>query len=174
MAKRDKSPIGAPCWVDLLTSDTDKSRAFYCELFGWVAEAPAEEFGGYFMFSKDGVPVAGCMANQPGSFMPERWSVHLATDDARKTVDAAVAAGGQALVAPMDVGDIGTMSFVADPGGAGVGAWQPKQFQGFGVVAEAGTPSWFELLTGDYQACVNFYREVFGWDTEVASDTPDP
>jgi predicted enzyme related to lactoylglutathione lyase len=48
MPTRDTAPIGAPCWVDLMTSDTERSRTFYCQLFGWTAEDPAEEFGGYF------------------------------------------------------------------------------------------------------------------------------
>lgn len=65
MPTRDTAPIGAPCWIDLMTSDTERSRAFYCELFGWTAEQPAEEFGGYFYFSSDGVRVAGCMASRP-------------------------------------------------------------------------------------------------------------
>ncbi|MGH3888170.1 MAG: hypothetical protein ACRDSZ_16670 [Pseudonocardiaceae bacterium] len=41
MPTRDTAPIGAPCWVDLLTSDTGRSRAFYCQLFGWTAQEPA-------------------------------------------------------------------------------------------------------------------------------------
>ncbi|HEV7450406.1 MAG TPA: VOC family protein [Pseudonocardiaceae bacterium] len=173
MPTRDTAPIGVPCWVDLMTSDTERSRAFYCQLFGWTAEEPAEEFGGYFNFTKDGVRVAGCMASRPGSEVPEVWSVYLATDDARKTVDAAVANGGQVLVPAMDVGDLGTMAVVSDPGGAGLGLWQAGLHQGFGVHGELGAPSWFELHTRDYQVAVAFYRTVFGWDTHVVSDTPE-
>ncbi|MDQ4009867.1 MAG: VOC family protein [Actinomycetota bacterium] len=173
MPTRDAAPLGAPCWIDLTTSDTERSRAFYCQLFGWTAEEPAEEFGGYFNFTKDGVRVTGCMASQPGSEVPDVWSVYLATDDARKTVDAAAAHGGQVLVTAMDVGDLGTMAVVSDPGGAGIGIWQPGRHQGFGVLSELGAPSWFELHTRDYQATVAFYREVFGWDTHVMSDTPE-
>lgn len=171
MPTRETAPIGAPCWVDLMTSDTGRSQAFYCQLFGWTAEEPAEEFGGYVNFSKDGVLVAGCMASQPG--MPDIWSVYLATDDARKTLDAATANGGQVVVSAMDVGDLGTMGFVTDAGGAGIGIWQPGLHQGFGVFGESGTPSWFELHTRDYQAAVGFYRTVFRWDTHVVSDTPE-
>ncbi len=172
MPTRDTAVIGAPCWVDLMTSDTERSREFYCQLFGWSAEDPAEEFGGYFSFTKDGVRVAGGMASQPGSGVPDVWSVYLATDDARKTVDAAVANGGQVIVSAMDVGDLGTMAVVSDSGGAGLGVWQPGLHQGFGVLGETGAPSWFELHTRDYQAAVAFYRNVFGWDTHVVSDTP--
>src|SRR5438552_7262514 len=60
MPKRDAAPVGAPCWVDLFTSDTNKSRTFYGELFGWTAEEAGEEFGGYITFFKDGVGIAGC------------------------------------------------------------------------------------------------------------------
>ncbi|MGI9002685.1 MAG: VOC family protein [Pseudonocardia sp.] len=173
MPTRDTVPLGAPCWVDLMTADTERSREFYCQLFGWTAQEPAEEFGGYFNFTKDGVRVAGCMASQPGSEMPDLWSVYLGTDDARKTLDAAAANGGQVLVPAMDVGDLGTMAVVSGPDSAVIGLWQPGSHQGFGVFGESGTPSWFELHTRDYQAAVGFYREVFGWNTHVISDTPE-
>jgi uncharacterized protein len=123
MPAREKAPAGAPCWVDLMTSDTKRSREFYSQLFGWTAEDPVEEFGGYFNFRKDGVRVAGCMASQPGSGMPDAWSVYLATDDAGKTLDDAAAHGGQVRVQAMAVGDLGTMAFVTDVGGAGIGVW---------------------------------------------------
>ena len=29
---------GTPCWVDLLSSDVDKAKIFYGELFGWTSE----------------------------------------------------------------------------------------------------------------------------------------
>jgi predicted enzyme related to lactoylglutathione lyase len=156
-----------------MTSDTERSSAFYSELFGWTAEAPNEEFGGYFNFTKDGVLIAGCMAQQANDRMPDAWSVYLATDDARKTVDAAAASGGQVVVPAMDVGELGTMAVVTDPGGAAIGLWQPGTHEGFGVFGEARTPSWFELHTRDYDAAVAFYRDVFRWDTGVVSDVPE-
>jgi predicted enzyme related to lactoylglutathione lyase len=65
------------------------------------------------------------------------------------------------------------MAVVTDPGGAAIGMWQPGVHKGFGVFGEAGTPSWFELHTRDYEAAVAFYRDVFRWDTDVAGDTPE-
>jgi hypothetical protein len=61
MTTRDRAPIGSPCWVDLWTSDVEGSRTFNTELFGWEAQEPSPEFGGYFMFIRNGVPVAGAM-----------------------------------------------------------------------------------------------------------------
>jgi predicted enzyme related to lactoylglutathione lyase len=173
MPTRDVAPTGAPSWIDLMSSDTEKSRVFYGQLFGWATEAPNEDFGGYFNFTKEGVAVAGCIGNRPDSSAPDVWSVYLASDDAEKTVDAVNTHGGRALVAATSVGDLGTMAYVTDPGGAGFGIWEPGRHQGFGVLAEPGAPAWFELHTRDYDAAVEFYRDAFGWDTQVASDTPE-
>jgi uncharacterized protein len=173
MPTRESIPVGAPCWVDLTTSDIARSRDFYCSLFGWTAEDPAPEFGGYFNFRRNGVRIAGCMSSQDGASTPDAWSVYLTTDDARQTVDKAAAGGAQVYVPPMDVADLGTMAVLGDPGGAGIGLWQPGEHRGFGVTAEAGAPSWFELLTRDYDGAVDFYRNVFRWSTDVISDTPE-
>ena len=173
MPLRDTAPVGAPCWVDLFTSDTDASRTFYGELFGWTAEEPNPDFGGYFNFSKDGVLVAGCMGNDGSQNTPDAWSVYLATDDAQKTADAALVNGGQVYSPPMDVADLGTMALLADCGGAAIGIWKPGLHKGFGVLAEPGTAAWFELHTRDYDETVRFYRDVFRWDTHSVSDSPE-
>ena len=158
MPLRETAPIGAPCWVDLMSSDTDRSRAFYSELFGWEAQPPNEQFGGYFNFTKDGVLVAGGMSSQPGQGVPDVWSVYLATDDAGRTLEAVTGHGGQVIVPAMPVGDLGTMAVVTDAGGAAIGMWQPGQHKGFGVLGEPGTPGWFELHTRDYRTSIDFYR----------------
>jgi uncharacterized protein len=173
MPNRTIAIDGAPCWVDLMTSDPARSREFYTQLFGWTAEEPNMEFGGYFNFNQNGVRVAGCMASQPGSDMPDLWSVYLASVDINGTLEGATRRGGQVLMGPMNVGDLGAMGVVTDAGGAAIGVWQPGTFQGFGVFAETGTPSWFELSARDYPASIDFYRDVFGWDALPVSDTPE-
>ena len=173
MPKREEAPTGAPCWIDLLTSDPDRSRSFYGQLFGWTSEGAGEQYGGYINFQKDGIQVAGCMRNDGQSGTPDVWSVYLATDDAKAATDAAAANGGQVLVPAMDVMELGTMAMVTDAGGAAIGIWQPGLHRGFGILGEPGSPVWFELFTRDYDASVEFYRQVFRWDTHVASDTPE-
>ncbi|MBV8560604.1 MAG: VOC family protein [Acidimicrobiia bacterium] len=175
MPTRETAPIGAPCWVDLMTSDTARAGDFYTRLFGWEAEEPNPQFGGYFNFTKDGVWIAGGMARMPDTpaEMPDVWSVYLATDDAEKTVDTAKDNGAQVVVPPMAVADLGTMFVITDPGGAAIGGWQPGTHPGFKTFGEANSPSWFELWTRDYDASVAFYRNVFRWDTEVVGDTAE-
>lgn len=172
MPKRETTPKGAPCWVDLMSSDIAKSREFYTQLFGWDAEeSNEEEYGGYFSFLKDGERIAGGMPAQPG--MPDVWSIYLATDDTTKTVETAKTAGAHVVVDTMQVGEYGTMAFLVDPGGAPVGVWQAGTHKGSGIVGEAATPSWWELQTRDYDKVLGFYRDVFGWETTPVSDSPE-
>lgn len=173
MPTRDATPEGQPCWIDLMTSDPDRIRAFYGEVFGWTSEAAGEEYGGYVNFSKDGIKVAGCMQNDPQWDTPDTWSVYLAVADAQATVDAASANGGQVYSPPMVVGPLGSMAMLADAGGAALGIWQPGEHKGFGLLGEVGTPSHFELHTRDWDAAVGFYTNVFGWDPQIMSDEPD-
>ncbi len=92
---RAAAPIGSPCWADLWTSDVEGSRRFYAELFGWEAQEPSPEFGGYFMFTRDGVPVAGGMGDMGDMKADNSWKVYLATDDIAKTLETAEAEGAQ-------------------------------------------------------------------------------
>jgi len=170
---RDSAPIGAPCWIELFTSDTDRGRAFYGELFGWTSEQAGAEFGGYINFFKDGIPVGGCMHNDGSSGAPNLWSVYLATDDAQKVDEAAAARGSDVIVPAMQVADLGSMVVVNDAGGAAIGGWQPGRNKGIGVLDEPGAPSWFELHTRDFDASVQFYEDVFKWHAYAVSDTPE-
>jgi uncharacterized protein len=173
MSTRSSAPIGSPCWADLWTSDVDGSRAFYCDLFGWEAQAPSPEFGGYFMFTRDGVPTAGGMGDMGEARADNTWKVYLNTSDIDRTVAAAEAAGAKIIVPAMPVADLGEQAVLIDPTGAYLGAWQPGSFPGFTVLGEHGAPSWFELHTREHAAAVDFYRTVFGWDTNVVGDSDE-
>lgn len=166
-------PVGAPIWIDLFSSDTDRAIAFYGELFGWTAELQGPDFGGYINFSLDGQLVAGCMHNDGSAGTPDAWSIYLQTSDAAATADSAAAHGGSVHVPAMAVGDLGSMALLADPSNAAIGAWQPGTHAGFGVMVEPGAPSWFELHTPVYADTVAFYRDVFGWDARTMSDSPE-
>ena len=163
---------GAPCWIELFTPDQQAAAAFYGELFGWTADPPQPEYGGYRLFLLDGEPVAGCMSND-GTMGPDTWSVYLESSDIDATVEKARAAGAEVVAGPMQVGPRGHRAVFVDPAGAAVGAWQPLDHQGFAVRAEVGAPAWFETLSTEYDRSVAFYREAFDWSTHTVSDTPE-
>jgi predicted enzyme related to lactoylglutathione lyase len=73
----------------------------------------------------------------------------------------------------MEIKDKGHMATLTDPTGAFFGLWQPNGHNGFEVVNEAGAPVYFQLTTRDYGKALDFYREVFGWQTETVSDTDE-
>ena len=171
------APAGAPCWIDLMTTDPERSTAFYQALFGWTSESAGEEFGGYITFSRDGAFVAGAMRNDPQWNAPDAWSVYLKSDDIEVTLKAVAAAGGTEVVPAMAIGAIGHMAVVTDPSGAAIGIWQPgsgpEAHTGFHAVAEPGAPGWFELHTNAFASAVAFYESAFGWDTHVVGDTDE-
>jgi predicted enzyme related to lactoylglutathione lyase len=173
MPTRDAAPIGAPCWVDLWTSDVEGSRKFYSELFGWEALEPSPEFGGYFMFTNAGAPVAGAMGAMGDMPADNTWKIYLATDDMGRTLQSAEAVGAQVLVPSMAVADLGAQATLIDPTGVPIGVWEPHAFAGFSVLEEPGTPSWFELLTANYATAVDFYRSIFRLDSNVMGDSDE-
>lgn len=173
MTTRSKAPLGAPCWVDLWTSDVEGSRKFYSEVFGWQAQEPSPEFGGYFMFTRSDIPVAGGMGDMGDMKADNSWKIYFDTPDMASTLEAAVTNGATVMLPAMPVADLGIQAVLRDSGGASLGAWQAQSFAGFTVVEEHGAPSWFELHTRDHGRAVEFYRRVFKWETSTMSDTDE-
>jgi predicted enzyme related to lactoylglutathione lyase len=141
------------------------TQEFYGELFGWEAKEAsddAEETGGYRMFLKDDKQVAGLMPIQQEG-QPPSWNTYISVSDADDIAEKVKEAGGEVIVEPMDVLDLGRMAFFTDPTGAAIGAWQANQFPGAGLVNEPGTLNWNELATRDIEAAQAFYPAVFGW-----------
>lgn len=168
------TPTGAPVWLDLLTTDQDRSAAFYGELFGWTLEEPdGRDYGGYRNLLLDGVRIAGMMSKQPGVEMPDVWSVYLASPDIEETLDLATAAGGQVHLDAQEVYELGRFGMVMDPSGAPIGIWEPGTHRGFGRTQEPGAPCWFELHTRDFAAAVRFYEAAFAWPVAIQGDTDD-
>ena len=131
MTAVDRYPVGAPCWADLWTSDIEGARAFYADLFGWEPQEGSPEFGGYFMFHRDGVPVAGAMGDM-GPDLPanDTWKVYLSTDDIAAVHAALPAHGATAHMPPMPVADLGQNLVLTDPGGARSGRGSPAPSPG--------------------------------------------
>jgi uncharacterized protein len=164
---------GTPCWVDLISSDTEKSQSFYGGLLGWTFDAPNAEFGGYITASSDGHAVSGLMGRTPDMQAPDGWNTYICTADIDATVAAATAAGGQVAMTAMAVGDLGKMAYLVDPAGAMVGLWQPGTHLGFSKYNEPGSVTWDEHHSKNFPASTGFYSTFFGWTLEKTGDTDE-
>ncbi|SED51647.1 hypothetical protein SAMN05216532_4797 [Streptomyces sp. 2231.1] len=150
-------PEGVPCWVDAELPDVEAGKRFYGELFGWSFE---EAYGSSVWARLDGDLVASLAPKRDGR-MPTVWTVSFATSDATALGRRITAAGGQVVMAPFPVGDLGVAALAADPEGAIFGLWQPGTHPGFGRRHEPGTFVWAELYTRDTAAANAFYGDLF-------------
>ena len=162
MTVRDRYDAGTPCWLDLGTPDAAASRAFYTQLFGWVAHVGDQEHGGYTLFTLDGREVAG-LGPVAEADRPPAWGVSVSTRDAAATAAAVEAAGGEVVQAPSDVAEGGRLAIFRDSGGATLHVWQPLLFPGARITDVPGSFTWLELHTRDQDASAAFYEAVFGW-----------
>jgi len=170
MVTRDTPwPEGTPCWVDLAVDDIDKAVTFYSGLLGWQIERGGEEVGGYSLALVGGKQVAGIGPKMQAG-MPTVWTTYLATENADQMAEKITAAGGQILMAPMDVMDLGRMVIAADPAGGVFGLWQAGKHTGYQLANEPGAVTWNENMSRDYDHNREFYAAVFGYHF---GDIPD-
>lgn len=111
------------------------------------------------------------MANtSPG--MPVAWMTQVSVTDADETAAKIAKAGGQVIVAPMDVFTQGRFAVVTDQAGAPFGLWQPRDMSGADIFNVDGAYTWSELTTRDPLGSKDFYREVFGWEAHDRENGP--
>ncbi|WP_112470484.1 VOC family protein [Streptomyces triticisoli] len=149
---------GIPCWVDAQLPDLEAGKRFYGELFGWSFDEKA--YDRFVPARLEGEPVAALAPKTDGR-MPTVWTVYFATPDARALAARIRAGGGQVVMPPAPVDDLGTAALAADPEGAVFGLWQPGSHPGFGRRHEPGTFVWAQLYARDTEAANAFYGGLF-------------
>lgn len=165
MVTRDTPwPEGTPCWIDLGVTDIPKAISFYSGLFGWDIQQGGPETGGYSMAHIDGRGVAGIGPKMGPPEAPSSWTTYIATADADATAARIKGAGGQLLMDPMDVMDVGRMAVAADTTGAVFGIWQARAFSGAQVANAPGALTWTEHMSRDFEGAKAFYAAVFGYE----------
>jgi hypothetical protein len=156
-------PAGTPCWIDIGVPDRPKAFEFYGQLFGWHIQEGPPEAGGYATCEIDGRPVAGIGPKMGPGEMPTFWTTYLATPDADETAASITTAGGQLMMQPFDVMDVGRMAIAVDPGGAVFGLWQAGTHSGIQLANLPGSLIWSENMSRNFEANKAFYAAVFGY-----------
>lgn len=164
MPEMDGFKDGLPSWADLASPDPDESASFYGELLGVETTEADEEMGGYRMFLQRDRQVAGLMQTQENQ--PPSWTTYINVSDADEVTDKVKDAGGDVMVEPMDIRQYGRLAVYSDPTGAVFGIWQPGENKGAGIVSEPGSVAWHQVNTRDPEKALEFYSEVFGWDSD--------
>ena len=167
MREREGFIHGVPCWIDSGRRNGDSAVAFYGKLFGWeFTDVAPPGSGNYFLARKDGKLVGAIGVGEYNNENPV-WNTYIQVDNADAAAKAVVEAGGTGTMDPTDAGEAGRMAFFTDPAGAEFAIWQPGSLKGAELVNSPGSWNSSDLHTNDVQASIAFYREVFGWQTDL-------
>jgi hypothetical protein len=165
-------------WYELMTTDPEGAKKFYTDVVGW-GTAPFENATGmdYTMWTKGEAPVGGVMelpeeARKGGA--PPHWLGYVAVPDVDATAKKTKELGGKVLHGPEDIPEVGRFAVLADPQGAVICAFKGTQdMAGDHKDPEPGDVAWHELTTTDWEAALDFYSELFGWDKQQSMEMPE-
>ncbi len=101
--------------VELNTTDVDKARDFYSQLFDWELEDMSMGPSGTYTVIKVG--------DGTGGF----WLAYVLVDDIGAATKKAESLGAKIVKDSIEVPDMGWLSIIADPTGAALGLWQTKK-----------------------------------------------
>lgn len=144
-----------------MTPNPGVAREFYGEVFDWTFEIGGPETGGYTMCRLDNRTVAGLGQLPPGSRYPTAWQVYFATDDVERSVESALACGGQLMMPATPILNLGSLAVVSDCTGATLGLWQADRHIGAEVMHEPNSLTWCEINTRDRSRAEAFYGRLF-------------
>ncbi len=120
---------GSIAWCELLTSDPAKAIKFYEGLLGVGSDTyPNMDGGEYHVLTVDGMGVAGVMQmpeNLSAQNVPPHWSLYFQVNDVDAELEKVTASGGQVVLVPMDIPDVGRIAFFMDAQGAATGLMTP-------------------------------------------------
>ncbi len=159
------SNTGRVVWYELLTSDPKAAMAFYSEVIGWKTQV-FEQIPDYTMWVSPQGPLGGVStlpdaAKQMGA--PPYWQGNIVVADVDASVTKVKAFGGKVLHVE-SVPTIGRLAVIADPQGAVITLYTPKDTVPEHDVTKHGEFSWHELYTTDHVAAFDFYRQIAGWE----------
>jgi hypothetical protein len=106
---------GSFTWSELHTSDVEKSKQFYSEVFGWGWGGAPE----YAEVQVGGRSIAGLMARQPAmpAEVPDNWLIYFGSADLDADVQKAKELGATVVVPPTEIPNMGRFSVLMDPQG---------------------------------------------------------
>ncbi len=111
---------GEFCWNNLATNNTEESKSFYAELFGWKFKESNDAGMQYSEISIDGQKQFGGiwqLTEEMGEIKPH-WMSWVAVDDVDAMTEKVKELGGNVCVPPTDIPNTGRFVVINDPTGA--------------------------------------------------------
>jgi len=110
---------GSLCWADLSTTDPERSRKFYSDVFGWKIMAGEHDPSGYLHIQNGDEFIGGIPPSaHRDPHIPPHWMLYFAVEDCDATAAKAGQLGAKIYLAPMTMEKVGRMAVLADPQGA--------------------------------------------------------
>jgi hypothetical protein len=165
--------LGRVVWRELSTSDVEKARAFYAELFGWTYQEEEPGLGSRGATIQHGGRSLGRIRQQVvrvGS-AASKWVSYVSVDNVDASVVIASADGGGAMPGPRDVPGMGRVAMVVDFADAMLAAFRSSHGDPAPAMPEVGGFCWETLITPDVARAKEFYGKVFGWRTQSRGST---
>jgi predicted enzyme related to lactoylglutathione lyase len=158
-------------WFEHMSHDTPKARAFDGALFNWHTEVMPMGNETYSMIQNGDAGIGGFITAPHAT--PTSWMSYLSVIDVDDATEKAKAAGAKILRAPMDYGDVGRASVIADPTGAALSLWKGAQDDRADTEKTAdGDWVWNELWTPDEEKALAFYEKTFGYTHDAMDMGP--
>lgn len=112
--------------VELNTTDVAKAKSFYSQLFDWKLEDVPMPGGTYTLIGV-GQGTGGGLMKHPVAGAPSAWLSYVLVDDIHAATRKAISLGATVKQGVTEVMGMGSLSIIADPTGATLALWQPKQ-----------------------------------------------
>ncbi|HEY8050361.1 MAG TPA: VOC family protein [Ramlibacter sp.] len=113
-------------WNELATPDPAKALAFYEPLFGFThVDWAMGDMGMYHVINDATGRSRGGIMKAPHEGMPAMWTPYVKVERCDEIAARVGPLGGDLVVKPMDVAEVGRIAMLSDPFGAPLGIIQP-------------------------------------------------
>lgn len=116
--------------VELSTTDPEKAKSFYGQLFDWKLEDMQMGPDMTYTLVDPSGGTGGGMMKQVCPDVPSAWMPYVIVDDVAAATKKAAGLGAKVMKEVSEVPDMGLFSIIADPTGAVLGLWQTLEKQG--------------------------------------------
>lgn len=110
--------------VELNTTDPEKAKKFYGQLFTWKMEDMPMGPGATYTLIQPGEGTGGGLMQHPIPGAASSWLAYVNVDDVRASTEKARSLGAQVVKEVTEVPGMGWFSVLIDPTGAPLGLWQ--------------------------------------------------